>query len=117
MATEYAFVDPPSGERPEPATARPDVSQQQERARILQQFYRDFRLAKAHWEEWRQEARDLYDLIAGRQWPPEDEARMREQMRPMVTFNVAGKYLDSVVGLQINNRQDIRYFPREAGDA
>lgn len=117
MATEYAFVDPPSGERPEPATARPDVSQQQERARILQQFYRDFRLAKAHWEEWRQEARDLYDLIAGRQWPPEDEARMREQMRPMVTFNVAGKYLDSVVGLQINNRQDIRYFPREVGDA
>ena len=72
---------------------------------------------RARQSKWRQEARQLYDLVASRQWDPEDEAKLKEQMRPMVTFNVAGKYMDAMVGLQINNRQETRFFPRELGDA
>jgi hypothetical protein len=89
----------------------------EERARVKREFVFRFKQAKKHWADWRTEARDLYDFIAGRQWDDEDAAQLREEMRPVVTFNVAGKYMDAVTGLQINNRQDIRYFPRENGDA
>jgi hypothetical protein len=84
---------------------------------VLNEFNSRFKHAKQHWSEWRTEAKNLYDLKACRQWDPADEAAMREALRPMVTFNVADKYLDSITGLQINNRQETRFFPREVGDA
>lgn len=86
-------------------------------ADVLSEFNGRFKYSKSHWADWRTEARNLYDLKAGRQWDADDEARLKEEARPCVTFNVADKYADVMVGLQINNRQDIRFFPREAGDA
>lgn len=86
-------------------------------AEVLSEFNARFKHSKSHWADWRTEARNLYDLKAGRQWDADDEARLREECRPAVTFNVADKYADVMVGLQINNRQNIRFFPREAGDA
>lgn len=97
------------------AGAPEDESSQHEE--VLSEFNSHFKHAKAHWADWRTEARELYDLRAGRQWDKEDEAKLREEMRPMVTFNVADKYSDALTGLQINNRQEIRFFPREQGDA
>jgi hypothetical protein len=84
---------------------------------VLSEYTSRFKHAKSHWDEWRTEARSLYDLVAGRQWDAVDESRLKDELRPMVTFNVSGKYMDAVTGLQINNRQDIRYYPREIGDA
>lgn len=89
----------------------------QDREEVLTTFNSRFKQAKSHWSEWRTEARNLYDLRAGRQWDPIDEAKLKDELRPMVTFNVADKYSDVITGLQINNRQDIRFFPREQGDA
>lgn len=93
----------------------PEYDDSQDRQEVLAEFNSRFKHAKKHWSEWRTEARQLYDLVAGRQWDAEDEARLKEALRPMVTFNVAGKYMDAVTGLQINNRQDIRYYPRRMG--
>jgi hypothetical protein len=90
---------------------------EQEKDEILSQFRRRLAASKSHSKDWRTEARNLYDVAAGHQWADEDAAMMKEKNRPMVTFNVMGKFLDAVSGLQINNRQDIRYFPREAGDS
>lgn len=84
---------------------------------LLTRIKRDHKAAEQHFSDWRAEARELYDLVAGNQWAPEDEAKLREELRPIVTFNVSGKYVDAIQGLQINNRQDIRYYPREIGDA
>jgi hypothetical protein len=84
---------------------------------VLSEFNSRFKHAKAHWDEWRTEARNLYDLVAGRQWDPVDEAALKDSLRPMVTFNVSGKYMDAVTGLQINNRQETRFYPRTPGDA
>jgi hypothetical protein len=95
-----------------------DADEAAERESVHSEFKVRFKQAKKHWSDWRDEAKDLYDFIAGRQWPQEDEAQLKDERRPVVTFNLAGKYLDAVTGLQINNRQDIRYFPRDAvGDA
>jgi hypothetical protein len=87
------------------------------RGEVLTEFRRRLNHAKEHQREWREEAKSLYDLRAGHQWDPVDEARMRDEMRPYVTFNVTAKFLDAVEGLQINNRQEIHYYPREQGDA
>lgn len=84
---------------------------------ILQQFRARLATADKHQSGWRVEARDHYDAVAGRQWDADDLERMRDQQRPAVTFNLLAKFIDIVVGLQINNRQDIRYYPREVGDA
>lgn len=84
---------------------------------VLATFQARLKHAQSHWSEWRTEARDLYDCMAGHQWDTEDSAKMHDDLRPMVTFNVSGKYLDAVTGLQINNRQQTQFFPREMGDA
>jgi hypothetical protein len=115
-----ASPQPYSGEAGAPAED-PSAADQpiggQTREEVVAQFTSRLKQSKAHREEWRQEARMLYDLVASRQWDEEDEARMKDELRPMVTFNVSGKYMDTMVGLHINNRQDIRFYPREQGDA
>ena len=107
---------PDSGQAGEPQDTENETPDEQ-REEVLDEFNSRFKHAKSHWSEWRTEARMMYDLVAGRQWEAEDESRMKEELRPMVTFNVSGKYLDAVQGLQINNRQEIRFYPREQGDA
>lgn len=91
-------------------------TQDEESAEVLAKFRARFKASKDHFKEWRAEARDLYGFMAGRQWDPEDEEQMRAARKPIITFNLASKFIDAVVGLQINNRQEIRYFPRENGD-
>lgn len=83
---------------------------------LLREFRARFKSSRDHFREWRSEARDLYAFMAGNQWSDEDRELMLEQRKPIITFNLAGKFIDAVVGLQINNRQEIRYFPRENGD-
>lgn len=102
-------ADPPTGERTE------DLAERERKDAILLAFRGRMRASRAHFEDWRTEARALYDLAAGRQWDSQDEKTLAEQERPMVTFNVAGKYMDAVQGLQINNRQDIKFAAREPG--
>lgn len=88
-----------------------------EKADVLKDYNSFIKHAKSHWAEWRTEAQMLYDLKSGRQWDKADEDKMREELRPLVTFNVADKYSDIITGLQINNRQEIRYYPRTEGAA
>jgi hypothetical protein len=98
-------------------SAEKSYSDELDPKKVLACFNSHFKASKQHYADWRQEARDLYDVKAGRQWDPADEARLKEECRPYVTFNVADKYADVMQGLQINNRQDIRFYPREMGDA
>lgn len=112
-----ALSQPNEGEAGTPSdSAAEELIGGKTHSEVVSEFNARHKQSKAHWEQWRQEARMLYDLIASRQWDEEDEARMREELRPMVTFNVSGKYMDVLTGLHINNRQDIRYYPREQGD-
>lgn len=86
---------------------------------VLVEFKRRLNESKQHSQDWRQEARTLYDMKAGHQWSSEDKAALDEKYQgayPTTVFNVANKYCNSVTGLQINNRQEIRYYPREQGD-
>ncbi len=70
-----------------------------------------------HVLEWRKEAREDYDFYSGKQWSEEDINFLREQKRPVMTFNRVAPLVNAVVGSEINNRREARYIPREIGDA
>jgi hypothetical protein len=88
--------------------------------RVLKDFIARLPQAKQHQRESREEARKLYDLRAGHQMTPEEEAALDEKYDnayPKIAFNVTDKYVSAVEGLQVNNRQEMRFYPREEGDA
>jgi hypothetical protein len=75
-----------------------------------------FKDAKDHQRDWRNEAKENYDFYAGRQWTDDEQAEMEEQLRPPITFNRIQPMVAAVKGQFINNRLEMRYYPREQGD-
>lgn len=67
--------------------------------------------------EWRKQAREDFEFYSGDQWSQEDLNVLREQKRPAMTFNRVAPLVNAVVGSEINNRREVQYVPREAGDA
>lgn len=80
----------------------------------FQNWWKD---ADQHSHDWRKQAREDYDFVAGEQWSQEDAAFLKLMNRPIITFNRIDPVIDSVAGLEVNNRQDVAYFPRHVGDA
>lgn len=72
--------------------------------------------ASKHQADWRTEARQCFEFVAGSQWDDDDRALLESQHRPCVTFNRVGPMVDSVVGYEINNRREVKYKPRTLQD-
>lgn len=70
-----------------------------------------------HSEQWRKDAREDYDFLAGRQFSDEELQTLKKQKRPAVVFNRIRPVIDSVYGQEIGNRRQVRFIPREMGDA
>jgi hypothetical protein len=70
-----------------------------------------------HLGEWREDARECYAFRAGDQWNAEDKARLEEMLRVPVVFNRIDPMVEAVAGSEVNNRQQVRYIPRQAGDS
>jgi hypothetical protein len=72
------------------------------------------------WDEqytdWREEAHHCYDVVAGDQWDEADKAAMKEANRPAVSLNLVASFVRGICGLEVGNRQEARYLPREMGD-
>lgn len=84
-----------------------------EHAERVQQWFRD---ADDHRKDWAEEARMLYDMVAGRQYTDDEMAELEEQLRAVIAFNRMQPMVSAVKGHQINNRQEARFLPREMGD-
>jgi hypothetical protein len=84
---------------------------------VPRKWKRWFHDDRQHTSSWRKEAIEAFDFIAGRQWSEEDKRKLRAELRPAITFNRATVIIDAVAGNEIQGRQEIRYLPREQGDA
>lgn len=72
--------------------------------------------ARDHKEPWYSEARMCYDMYANRQWAEEDRRILENQLRPVITFNRIAPVVDSLVGMELNDRKQVQYYPRTLGD-
>lgn len=88
-----------------------------EKEDLLLEVRQRYEAARSHASKWREEAREAFDLYAGRQWSEQDRQKLIEQQRVPVTFNRVAILIDAVIGYEVNNRQETRYIPRTPGDA
>lgn len=74
------------------------------------------RAAMSHLKEWRKEAVENYQYVAGHQYTDEEMGALEEKEMASVVFNRIDPMISAVIGHQINNRTEIEYIPRETGD-
>jgi hypothetical protein len=98
-----------------PAVSDNAVGTSIDKAQLLERVQGWWKIDRDHWAEWRQEAATCFDFVAGRQWSDEDLQILADQMRPAITFNRIDPFVDTVGGMEINNRQEIMYAPRTVG--
>jgi hypothetical protein len=83
----------------------------------LRQFKAWFKADREHSAKWRKDALEDFEFLAGEQWTEAEKAALKEQLRPIITFNRTHPIINSISGMEIVNRQEVKYFPREPGDA
>lgn len=66
---------------------------------------------------WYKEAREAYDMRDGRQWSETEKTALLSTSRQPIVFNRIGPIIDSVCGMEVNNRQETKYLPRTQGDS
>ncbi|WP_413154420.1 portal protein [Bartonella sp. cb54] len=70
-----------------------------------------------HVEKWRKNAQEDYDFYNGRQWNDKDLVVLREQNRPVMTFNRIAPLVNAVIGTERNNKRQVQFIPRQEGAA
>src|SRR5579859_3747968 len=81
---------------------------------LLRRLKSWFVQAKEASSDWRKNAREDYAFYSGEQWDQKDKAILMDQLRPVITFNRVAPTIDTVAGMEVNNRQEIRCYPRVA---
>jgi hypothetical protein len=67
-------------------------------------------------DEWRQEAQEDFDFVAGQQWTEEEKRTFGEQHRPTLTINRIKPIVNVLSGYQRINRYDVDFKPRTGDD-
>jgi hypothetical protein len=61
--------------------------------------------------EWQGEAREDFNFRDGNQWTADEERILKEELRPILTFNLTKSSIDLVMGLNEDNRIKYRATP------
>lgn len=84
---------------------------------IISKIWCHLRAGRNHLSQWRNEAKESYDYFAGNQWSEDDAAKLNQQNRPVIVYNRIARTINAVSGLELQNRQEVSYLPREMNDA
>lgn len=83
----------------------------------FRRFKKWFQADKEHCAPFHKMAKEDFQFLAGDQWTDAEIATLKSQMRPIITFNRTNPIIQSVSGMEISNRKEAKFFPREEGDA
>ena len=72
--------------------------------------------AEQHLSEWWEMARIDFQFYENNQWTEEDKEKLKNEQRLAVTFNRIAPIINSIVGQEVSNRQEVRYLPRRIGE-
>jgi len=79
---------------------------------LVYEITENLRKGRDHWSEWRRNAKEDFDFYAGVQWSQEDAAKLEKEGRPPVVFNRVVRTINAVAGVEVQNRQEVTYYPR-----
>ena len=79
----------------------------------LAQWYQDFVTSTSDSRELAERDRDYVD---NKQWTAEEQAILRKRKEPIVTINRIKPKIDSLIGLEVQSRVDVKAFPRTPKD-
>jgi len=85
-------------------------------AKIVKKVHTWFNDAQKKTRKWRLGAQEDYEFYAGDQWSEDDVTHLERNDRPVITFNRVAPVIDSISGSERNNRQEVKYLPRESND-
>lgn len=77
---------------------------------------KQMKLTKSQTSDWREQCIEDYDFYSGDQWSSDDKSKLESQGRVPVVFNRVARTINAVSGLEVQNRQEVRYIPRETTD-
>lgn len=100
----------------EPSDSSEAPKSTEDKEELVEEIRKCWKTAKDGLANWRTEAREDYAFRDGDQWDEADLSALRAQNRPALTFNRVQTMVEAVSGLEINNRQEVKYYPREIGD-
>ena len=75
-----------------------------------------FRAAADSGQKWREEAKEDYEFMAGKQWTDEEIKILKNDGRPAITINKIKPLLNILSGYQRLNRYDIDFLARTSDD-
>ena len=79
--------------------------------------FREWFTEAADWAaDWRAEAKQDYEFVAGKQWEEADIQRFKESGRPAIVINRIKPLINVLSGYQRLNRYDIEFLPRTGDD-
>lgn len=83
----------------------------------LRMFKSWFKADSGHSANWRKEAKEDFDFVAGHgQWTQEERSALEQSERVPITFNMTLRFIKAVAGTEINGRHEVRYIPRTSED-
>jgi len=83
---------------------------------LIKRVEKDLRKAADATYVWRQDAHMDFRFFSGDQWEDQDKHKLNEERRPIIALNRVLQIVNAVCGLEVANRQEVRYIPRELGD-